>query len=83
MVAPMSPAPGCCAGATWLARVTAACGAAAAGTGSGPLAQQRLFSAYVHVGSNEQGFKGAPNGGHIRGILSMQLCCFCWIPDVQ
>ena len=22
-------------------------------------------------------------GGHIRGMLSMQLCCFCWILDVQ
>lgn len=43
--------------------MAAACGAAAeGGGGGGPLAQQRLFSAYVHVGTNEEGFTGARAG---------------------
>ena len=87
MAMSMSPAAACCAGAAWLARVTAACGAAAGGMGSGPLAQQRLFSAYVHVGSNEQGFKGAPawpDKKYVAGCAhgldcgNLSLCCFCF-----
>ncbi|KAK9837246.1 hypothetical protein WJX81_001372 [Elliptochloris bilobata] len=54
-------------GAPWLARAAAACGAGAGGAAGGPLAQQRLFSAYVHVGSNEQGFTGFPAGHVFHG----------------
>ena len=67
------------AGAAWLARVTAACGAAAGGAGAGPLSQQRLFSAYVHVGRNEQGFKGATHTSYHfldRGCRG-QKCSYC------